>query len=369
MAESFMQPSEFFASAHWPTHKIPVLTRSPQDVFWVVPFTTYTFKAQEILHKQHEKKDGVSGLHPTTANYLADLVSWASGHPPRSEAMAAQFGLINKDSQNNAIKYFGEVIGPLWVNTNRPLGRSYHSVVMPLTSNYALFDYFCAYGNGSDTKYDGFSAKAAKGGSNTLAPKLITERLKAIKVEKRDEQTAKILLMLANEPTFLGTTKAVGALAKLGIFPPGTPREISTAFARWSPTDWAADGARLEARKTVPLRQVIENKQRLAVYQHWLNDCVVSTMRTKVAPKTGWTSTNLMYGFIGFYLAKIGGSAKFNLTPMLARLFPDLHIVKMGIGAGMPHMYVTHVGEKDNTVSLRSKARWDVVKDKIGAQL
>jgi hypothetical protein len=71
---------------------------------------------------------------------------------------------------------FGEVIGPFYA-LDFLKNRGITEIVFPIRQNYEVFDFFL----GGKGQYYGFSSKALTGGSNTLAPKLIHERIVKMK--------------------------------------------------------------------------------------------------------------------------------------------------------------------------------------------
>lgn len=349
MAESRISPGELFKK-----HKLTMikeLVRKPNDQFYVFSATEYANHAKVAIEK--------TSINQHYKNYLIALVD----HVINPRAVSADdLKLTYQPFKKNidlaeVIKYFGEILGPLYIIKTR--GGT--QVVFPQRSNYELFDYFVV----QNKKYVGYSAKAEGGSSNTLVPRLIAERIAGQKKVQDKDLGIDVILQLATQPTFAGTVKAVGLLAKKNIFP-ATMNNDAALKDEFKKINWNADAMIIETNKKVKLSKLsLSGKD---AYTKFLSTHVVPRMKSSHTPAT-FTATNLIYGFIAMYLADVSKDGAFDLTPTIQKLFPDLNIVKMGISsAGIPGFHLIPRGRVEE-VTLRSKARWDVIKDKLGVQL
>ena len=352
MAESLISPAELFKAQLPRAKDIPTLKRNEKDKF--ILFQTREFASTTIAALRSTK-----GLKLGYRQYLIDLVNYVNG-TLKSAVLEASFKAHRPDiNLEETIKYFGEVVGALHVAKK----YSASQICYPVRSNYELFDYFLSNNKGG---WKGYSAKALSGGSNTLAPKLIADRIEKAKIPAKDTG-AQVLLLLANAPTFQGTVEAVGLLVKARIYP-ATMASDKTLQAEFGKIAWERDAVLIEKAKNTPIRKL--GVSRPLAYESFLTRHVVPRMRNKVPSVEKFTATNLVYGLLAMYVADTSKEGRFNVTPLISKLFPDLNIVKMGIGSnGVPVFHLTNRGESTDAVTLRSKARWEKIKDKLGVQL
>ena len=349
MAESSISPGELFKK-HRLT-QIKDLVRKPNDQFYVFTAAEYAKQAKDAIGKTNINKD--------YKKYLTAVVDHVND--PR-KVPAKDIEIIYQTFKKNinvaeVIKYFGEILGPLYVIKNQ--GGT--QVVFPQRSNYELFDYFVM----KNGKYVGYSAKAEGGSSNTLVPRLIAERIEGQKKVQNKDLGIDVILQLATQPTFAGTIKAVGLLAQKNIFP-ATMQSDASLKTQFKKINWGADALIIEANKKAKLSSLSLSGK--ISYTQFLSKHVVPRMKSAHTPAT-FTATNLIYGFIAMYLADVSKEGAFDLTPTIQNLFPDLNIVKMSISTkGTPAFHLIPRGQVEE-VTLRSKARWDVIKDKLGVQL
>lgn len=360
MAESKISPAELLSG--FKTVERPDLKRKPTDVFYEFIVADYVKSINVGIKK--------ASIHKGYRDYLLKLVEYTatanSGVKSKIALEIATLYTAYKTEIDTAevVKYFGEVIGPLHIaNLTDAKGKATH-IIFPQRSNYELFDYFVV----RNKEVFGYSAKAAGGSSNTLAPKLITERLNH---QPKLKQTlgAQILVSLANDPTFEGTVKSVGLLAKNDIFPRTMQSDaaLKTAFKK---IRWETDASTIERNKS---KKLIDKSMPLSgrdAYVKFVHEHVVPRMIKKPAKGYAYDVTNLIYGFIAMYLADCSKEGRFNITPIIKQLFTDLNILKMGIDTktGLPNFHLIARGQVEGG-TLRSKARWDVIKDKLGVQL
>lgn len=360
MAESKISPAELLSG--FKTVERKDLKRKPNDVFYVFTIADYVKSVNAGIKK--------ADIDKSYRDYLLKLVEYTSSpnagakNKLASEISTLYDGYKKEIDTAEVIKYFGEVIGPLYLaNLAGQKGRATH-IIFPQRSNYELFDYFVV----RDKEVLGYSAKAAGGSSNTLAPKLISERLEA-QPKLKTTLGAQVLVSLANDPTFQGTVKSVGLLTSNNIFPRTMQSDtaLKTAFKK---IRWDADAAVIERSKTKKLTDKSMNLSGRESYIKFVHEYVVPRMQKKPAKGYVYDVTNLIYGFIAMYLADCSKEGRFNITPIIKQLFTDLNILKMAIDikTGLPNFHLIPRGQVEG-VTLRSKARWDVIKDKLGVQL
>ena len=348
MAESKISPGELFKRAS--LTDIKELTRKPNDRFYVFPVNTYVKAVKDAIR--------TAPLHANYKEYLTLLVDTVATRRGDDKLRGTYDAFKQRIDLAEVTKYFGEVIGPLFVLRSLPGAKA---VIFPQRSNYELFDYFVQHGG----KYHGYSAKADGGSSNTLVPGLIAERISALKSSKYDLGVT-LVMQLAAQPTFKGTVQAVGLMASKDIFPATmkSDRALRDAFKS---VNWTADAEVIERSKNTKI--MTTNLSGKNAYINFLSNHVVPRMKTEAGKAADFTCTNLIYGFIAMYLANISKEGAFDLTPTIRKLFPDLNIVKMGVDRrGVPTFRLIAKGNVEE-VTLRSKARWSVIKDKLGVQL
>jgi hypothetical protein len=348
MAESKISPGELFKRAK--LIDIKELTRKPNDHFYVFPVNTYVKAIKDAIR--------AAPLHVNYKEYLDLLVDTVATRRGEDKLRVTYETFKQRIDLAEVAKYFGEVIGPLFVLRSMP---GVKAVVFPQRSNYELFDYFLQQGD----KYHGYSAKADGGSSNTLVPGLIAERISALKSTKYDLGVT-LVMQLAAQPTFKGTVQAVGLMASKNIFP-ATMMNDKALQKAFKVINWSGDAEIIERNKNTKIMST--NLSGKNAYLNFLSNHVVPRMKTEAGKAADFTCTNLIYGFIAMYLASISKEGAFDLTPTIRKLFPDLNIVKMGVDRkGVPTFRLIAKGNVEE-VALRSKARWSVIKDKLGVQL
>ena len=349
MAESKIAPGELLKGT--PLQNIKELIRKPDDKFWVFATDSYVRAVRMGIAR--------ATIHRNYKTYLVDLVDYVDKHPKiPKKTLETIFSVTNKSVDVAEVtKYFGEIIGALHIARSQ---RASH-IVFPQRSNYELFDYFVRIGG----KHHGYSAKAEGGSSNTLAPRLIAERVEAFKKGAHKDLGISVIMQLANEPTYKGAVQAVGMLAKQNIFPK-TMSSDSVLKQQFKNVRWEQDALVIEANKDKPIVSLGLSGQ--TAYLSFLVNHVVPRMKTAAGSPSKFTPTNLVYGFIAMYLADVSKEGAFDLTPTIRKLFTDLNIVKMRIDKGVPAFHVIAKGRVEE-VTLRSKARWTIIKDKLGVQL
>ena len=382
-----LQPRDIFSS--YPKKDVPILClpSHPNVKFWVVAIKDYA----DLLEKQIKKSFSKS---PAKMKYLNMLVGYASG---QRDVKAAALLSALKDSKLSAAevsKDFGELLAPFYglryldkfmtkdgVKVQKGTirhaygepGKKLNYICFPDAQNYPIFDFFVQNGY-----YFGFSVKAMSGGSNTLSPTYIAQRINKLK-DKAQKDLKKdypiefaVLSTLAEEKSFSGPTIAFGQILKVrgDHFP-----AISKIRAIFKNTDFENDAKIIESNKEKPL-SALKLSDRVA-YNKFMNEFIIDStkqdQKDKEKYKSGkkeYTPENLVYAFIK-YLAMID----YDLKPMLRELFPDLNIIKVEIdNRGVPNFKMVTIIEAQDTVlqesfDLRSKAAFNRVNDKLGIQL
>ena len=357
-----MQPRDVFAK--FASQVIPSLVRTTNDKFWVFPVAGYA----KILREQIQ----TLGLKKPESEYLTGLVNFMDG-----KISAAQVENLFKNSgggidEKKIITDFGEVIGPFYA-LDFLKTRGITEIVFPIRQNYEVFDFFL----GGKGQYYGFSSKALTGGSNTLAPKLIHERIVKMRSNTNFQAYQRELDLLDNLTSygmFEGVVIAFGNLIKSPSASRGFDISGPALQAMFKKVNFATDARKIEANKTAGINTLGLSDP--MAYAEFLNRFIIDS--TKVPPaekqkfKTGklsYTSTNVVYAFIKF----IAGS-KFNFDFIMKSCFQDLNIVKLGMRNGVPQWAMQSTVPADKTVTsnnyaFRSKAAFDRVKDKPGIQL
>jgi len=357
-----MQPRDVFAN--FPSQDVPSLVRTTNDKFWVFPVAGYAKMLRDQLPNLGLKK-------PETA-YLLGLVDFMD-----SKISAEQLQNLFKNSggsidEKKIVTDFGEVIGPFYA-LDFLKNRGITEIVFPIRQNYEVFDFFL----GSKGQYYGFSSKALTGGSNTLAPKLIHERIVKMKGNadfRAYQRELDLLDNLTNHGMFEGVIIAFGNLIKSPTASRGFDISGPELQAMFKKVNFATDARKIEAFKTAGINNIgLSNP---AAYAEFLNRFIIDSTKVpqneKQKFKTGkasYTCTNIVYAFIK-YIA--GSSFKFDY--IMRSCFQDLNIVKLGMRNGVPQWAMQSTVPADKTVTsnnyaFRSKAAFDRVKDKPGIQL
>lgn len=380
-----LQPKDILSS--YPKKDVPILClpSHPNVKFWIIPIRDYA----DLLEKQVKKSFAKT---PAKMKYLNMLVGYASGEK-RIKADSLQSALKDsKFSPSEVAKDFGELLAPFYglryldkfVSKNgvkvqkgtirhaygEP-GKKLNSICFPDAQNYPIFDFFVQNGY-----YFGFSVKAMTGGSNTLSPTYIAQRVNKLK-NSAQEQLKKdypieftVLSVLAEQKTFAGPVIAFGKILDIkgNHFP--AISEIREIFKK---TNFEKDSGIIEKNKEKPL-SALKLSDRTA-YNKFMNKFIIDATKQddKEKYKSGkkeYTPENLVYAFIK-YLAMVD----YDLQPMLRELFPDLNIIKVDIdNKGVPNFKMVTIIEAKDTIlqesfDLRSKAAFNRVNDKLGIQL
>jgi hypothetical protein len=382
-----LQPRDIFSS--YPKKDVPILClpSHPNVKFWVVPTKEYA----DLLEKQINKAFAKS---PAKRKYLNLLVGYASGDKVVKPNVLLTALKDSKLSAAEVSKDFGELLAPFYglryldkfmskdgVKVQKGTirhaygepGKKLNSICFPDAQNYPIFDFFVQNGY-----YFGFSVKAMTGGSNTLSPTYIAQRVKKLK-EPAQKQLKKdypvefaVLSTLAEEKSFAGPTIAFGEILKTRGDHFANIFKIRSIFEN---TDFEKDAKIIEKNKDKPLSS-LKLSDRIA-YNKFMNDYIIDATKQddkdKQKYKSGkkeYTPENLVYAFIK-YLAMID----YDVKPMLRELFPDLNIIKVEIdNKGVPNFKMVTIIEAKDTVlqesfDLRSKAAFNRVNDKLGIQL
>ena len=380
-----LQPKDILSS--YPKKDVPILClpSHPNVKFWVIPNGDYAGLLEKQINKSFAKT-------PAKMKYLNMLVGYASGEKG-IKADSLQSALKDsKFSPAQVAKDFGELLAPFYglryldkfmtkngVKVQRGTirhaygepGKKLNSICFPDAQNYPIFDFFVQNGY-----YFGFSVKAMTGGSNTLSPTYIAQRISKLK-DSAQKQLKKdypieftVLSVLAEQKTFAGPVVAFGKILDIkgNHFP--AISEIREIFKK---TNFEKDSEIIEKNKEKPLSAL--NLSDRTAYNKFMNKFIIDATKQddKEKYKSGkkeYTPENLVYAFIK-YLAMID----YDLQPMLRELFPDLNIIKVDIdNKGVPNFKMVTIIEAKDTIlqesfDLRSKAAFNRVNDKLGIQL
>jgi hypothetical protein len=357
-----LQPKDLFEGI--PPEIVPNLVRVPNDKFWVFPIQKYS----EIVKKQIDKSRKI----PTNSkSYLKALVDFANDKIDE-KTLKSVYEYSNKEiPEKKIVTDFGEILGPFFAIKFLKT-RKVFDVVFPTRQNYEVFDFFI-----KNEHHYGFSSKALTGGSNTLAPKLVMERLQKMKNNsefRNYEKEINVIENLTNYSMYEGVVIAFGDLISENFSAKGfkiTPTELRKMF---SGVNFKQDSLKIEKNKESKITDL--NLSNVAAYSNFLNKFIVdSTQISNVEKqnfqtgKKSYTSTNVVYGMIKFI-----ASSNFDFDYIMRHAFQDLNIVKMNIKGGVPTFVMQSTVDAENTVTndnyvFRSKAAFDRVKDKLGIQL
>lgn len=357
-----MQPRDLFSTAQ--IHDIPELVRTSNDKFWIFPIKEYAKIVKAAIPRL--------GLKSAEAAYLTGLVDFMSGAINETQLQNLHNNSGGGLLEKQIITDFGEVIGPFFALDflkNRPVT----DIVFPIRQNYEVFDFFISNKN----QHYGFSSKALTGGSNTLAPKLIHERIVKMKNNADFRNYQKELTLLDNLTShgmFEGVVIAFGNLIKSNTTSRGFDISATELQAMFRRVNFATDAKKIEGNKRGEISKI--GLSDAAAYAEFLNRFIIDSTKVPEAEKQkfksgkiSYSSTNVAYAFIKF----IAGS-KFEFDYIMKACFQDLNIVKMGMRNGVPifAMQSTVPAEKtvtNNNYAFRSKAAFDRVNDKPGIQL
>ena len=199
-----LQPGDLFSSIT--PIEIPQLKRVPKDKFWSFPIKDYG----KIVKQQIDKIDNKQ-LSMGSKNYLKGLVDFMEGKINSTQVKNLYNNSGQEIPEKKLITDFGEILGPFFA-FNYVVKRGVKNVTFPTRQNYEIFDFFI-----QNEHYYGFSSKALTGGSNTLAPKLIIERLDAMEknIDFRNyKKEIEVLKNLTKYAMFEGVIVAFGDLLK-----------------------------------------------------------------------------------------------------------------------------------------------------------
>lgn len=355
MGEFMLQPSDLFKGLS--TEIVASLIRTTNDKFWCFHIDKY----DEIVKKQIENNKDI----PNVAKpYLKGLIDYVNDKKINESSLKNLYNNSGKIIQDKKIiSEFGEILGPFFA-AKYVVKYNVHKVVFPVRQNYEVFDFFI-----KNEHHYGFSSKAMTGGSNTLAPKLIMERLdktEMISEFRKYDVEIKVIRNLTKYSMFEGVVRAFGDLVNDGHFP-----EFKEIFKK---TKFDADSIIIEKNKNKKITEI--NLSDSIAYANFLNEFIIES--TKISElekekfrtgKTSYTTTNIVYGMI-----KVISSKKFDFDFIMKQCFQDLNIVKMDLKNGVPIFKMQSVIEAENTVTpnnyvFRSKAAFDRVRDKLGIQL
>jgi hypothetical protein len=353
-----LSPSELFSSLS--AIAIPELARKPNDKFFVIPANKY--------HSLLEKAVDNAKIENGFKHYLTNLMNYVVGKVDADDLKQIYQAQKKVIDINSVQKYFGEVLGPLiLIHDNSKI----ESIVFPVRTNYELFDYFAYLGK----IYVGYSAKIEGGSSNTLSPKEIFERISKLKKKPsvREEKIgAEVISQFATAPMYEGIARGVGILVKNKIYPAGFTSDMKKMFDE---IDFEKDAPLFEKNKTAGISKLNLSKKQF--YKAYIDYNVLPKSRTigendkknYVSGKKDYTVTNLIYS-LGKFIVEANNDDKFDLSPLVKLVFQDLNVLKLGIDkSGIPSHKIITVSKSKDKYYLRSKHRWDVVKDKIGLQL
>ena len=284
-----LQPKDILSS--YPKKDVPILClpSHPNVKFWIIPIRDYA----DLLEKQVKKSFAKT---PAKMKYLNMLVGYASGEKG-IKADSLQSALKDsKFSPSEVAKDFGELLAPFYglryldkfVSKNgvkvqkgtirhaygEP-GKKLNSICFPDAQNYPIFDFFVQNGY-----YFGFSVKAMTGGSNTLSPTYIAQRVNKLK-NSAQEQLKKdypieftVLSVLAEQKTFAGPVIAFGKILDIkgNHFP--AISEIREIFKK---TNFEKDSGIIEKNKEKPL-SALKLSDRTA-YNKFMNKFIIDATK------------------------------------------------------------------------------------------
>jgi hypothetical protein len=356
MAESAISPGELFKSVKAVT--IKQLERKPNDKFFVFSRSNYS---KEIIKNLSSVK-----LDSTYKTYLKDLVLFMDKKCDTKRIMQSFDTNKDKIDVDEVKKYFGEVIGPLFIlqkNTN------YRNVIFPVRSNYELFDFFIQDNKGI---YHGFSSKVEGGTSNTLSPKEIEARISKLKVTQPNEKlAAQVIDNFTNEPTLKGILSSAGLLVKQNKLPSKVSNKLKDVLKK---INFDADSAKVESNKNSALSKI--NLSNYSAHQRFLNEYILPRLKSitekerkdYLSGKKEYNAVNLAYGY-GLLIVDANSDDIFDISGLVKKCFQDLNVVKLGIKNGVPSFTLKNVSESKDKYYFRSKHRFSKIKDKLGVQL
>ena len=359
-----LQPGNLFSTLT--PKEIPQLKRVSKDKFWVFPIANYAKIVKQQIEKISNKE-----LSDASKNYLKGLVDFMDNKIKSDQLIKLYENSGKEIPEKKIITDFGEILGPFFAY-RFVTKRGVKNITFPTRQNYEIFDFFI-----QNEHFYGFSSKALTGGSNTLASKLIIERLEEMKKNsdfKKYNKEIEVLKNLTEHAMFEGVIIAFGNLIKNNVNSRGFNIPINELRKMFSGVNFSIDANKIEKNKLKSITEIGLSKP--LAYANFLNRFIIESTKVPMSEKkkfqTGklsYTSTNVVYGMIKFI-----SSSDFDFDYIMRQCFQDLNIVKMGIQKGVPIFKMQSTVEAENTVTntnyaFRSKAAFDRVNDKLGIQL
>ena len=362
-----LQPKDLFATL--PKVDIPQLVRVKNDEFWEIPIKNYSQILKEKIQKSTKIPD-------ESKPYLKGLIDFMENNIDAKKLENLYINSGEKIKTADIIKNFGELLGPYFA-IKFLKGRNIVNIVFPVRQNYEVFDFFI-----KNEHYYGFSSKAASGGTNTLAPKLVVERLDGMEPDPDFAKYQKeiiVLRTLTNHGMYEGIVLAFGELLKNSSTKSKMNKQILTTAEMnemFKDVNFETDSMKFEKNKLKEITKIKLSKPE--AYRNFLNKFILkSTQKVSEADKKAflsgtkaYTSMNVVYG-----LTKFIASTDFNFDYVINAAFQDLNIVKMSMSKdGVPAFKMVATVDADDTVKggnyiFRNKASFTRINDKLGLQL
>jgi hypothetical protein len=362
-----LQPGDLFATL--PKVDIPQLVRVKNDEFWEIPIKKYS----EILKDKIQKSKEIPNK---SKPYLKGLIDFMDENIKSSDLKELYTSSGKEIKTTDIIKNFGELLGPYFA-IKFLKGRKIVNIVFPVRQNYEVFDFFI-----KNEHHYGFSSKAASGGTNTLAPKLVVERLDNMSSDSEFKNYQKeiiVLRTLTNHGMYEGIVLAFGELIKNPLTKSKMDKKILTAkemSEMFKGVNFEADSMKFEKNKPKEITEI--NLSKPEAYRNFLNEFILeSTQKVSEADKKAflsgkkaYTSMNVVYG-----LTKFIASTDFDFDYVINAAFQDLNIVKMSMNKdGIPAFKMVATVDAEDTVKggnyvFRNKASFSRINDKLGLQL
>lgn len=380
-----LQPRDVFSGQK--TIEVPQLFIKPNDVFWNIKIDDYAKVVKKAIESKIKNK--------ADKDYLLAIIDYVNGAKVSTETLHT----YSKDEtrqipDKKIITDFGEIIAPLFAvryldkymtkdnvrvykGSIKPTlgtpGDKVKYICFPTAQNYPIFDFFIKNGY-----YFGFSVKAMSGGSNTLAPKFIIERLDALKEDKSSPIAKKylkeiaVLKSITDNPTYAGVALAFSELLKLkNVSGFKNLAAIKEIFAK---TKFSSDATLLERNKNKTINKI--RLSDVSAYKKFMDEYIIDDTKQseldKQKYKSGkkqYTPENVVYGFIKYIT-----SVDYDMEELLKATFQDLNITKVDLLDGVPVFKMQTIVEAKDTIqkkfyAFRSKAAFNRVNDKPGIQL
>lgn len=375
-----LQPKDLFATL--PKVDIPQLVRVKNDEFWEIPIKNYSQILKEKIQKSTKIPDESKPYLKGLIDFMEEKFMDKKIKSPDLKELYTSSGYtssgkkVEKIKTADIIKNFGELLGPYFA-IKFLKGRNIVNIVFPVRQNYEVFDFFI-----KNEHYYGFSSKAASGGTNTLAPKLVVERLDGMQPDPDFAKYQKeiiVLRTLTNHGMYEGIVLAFGELIKNSSTKSKMNKQILTTAEMsemFKDVNFEADSMKFEKNKLKEITKIKLSKPE--AYRNFLNKFILeSTQKVSEADKKAflsgtkaYTSMNVVYG-----LTKFIASTDFNFDYVINAAFQDLNIVKMSMDTnGIPAFKMVATVKADDTVKggnyvFRNKASFSRINDKLGLQL